>query len=123
MEFRKLQATAGGTFIITVPKEWAAKLQLKKGDLVRTELDEGSLVITPTNSPARASGQQTRVLDIDELRDKRFLELSIVASYIQGHDVTKVFSSSNRMLPWMQGMDCVGESSRVLDVWFLRLEP
>ena len=30
--------------MITVPKEWVEQLQLKKGDLVSTELDEGSLV-------------------------------------------------------------------------------
>ena len=34
MQVRKIQATAGGTFMVTVPKEWVEQLQLKKGDLV-----------------------------------------------------------------------------------------
>jgi phosphate uptake regulator len=101
MQVRKLQTTAGGTFVITVPKEWVEKLQLKKGDLVSTALDEGSLVITPTAS--RHTGgqqQQPRAIDVDELKDQRFLELSIIASYVRGHDVTKIFSSTNKMQPY-----------------------
>lgn len=82
--------------MVTVPKEWVEKLQLKKGDLVSTELDEGSLVITPT---ARKYSGHSRTIDIDQLKDQRFLDLSITASYIQGNDVTRIFSSSNKMQP------------------------
>ena len=82
--------------MITVPKEWVEKLQLKKGDLVSTEIDEGNLVITPT-APKHMG--HSRTIDIDQLKDQRFLDLSITASYIQGNDVTKIFSSSNKMQP------------------------
>jgi len=82
--------------MITVPKEWVEQLQLKKGDLVSTELDQGSLVITPT--AARPAGQ-SRTIDIDQLKDQKFLELAITSSYIQGNDVTRIFSSSNKMQP------------------------
>lgn len=97
MQVRKLQTTAGGTFIVTLPKEWVKKLGLNKGDLVSTEEDEGSLVLTPTTT---RFARQPRALDVDKLKDKRLLELNITASYIQGHDVTKVFSSSNKMQPY-----------------------
>jgi phosphate uptake regulator len=96
MQVRKIQTTAGGTFMVTVPKEWVEQLQLRKGDLVSTELDEGSLVITPT-APKHTG--HSRTLDIDQLKDQRFLDLSITASYIQGNDVTRIFSSSNKMQP------------------------
>lgn len=96
MQVRKIQATAGGTFMVTVPKEWVEQLQLKKGDLVSTELDEGSLVITPT-APRHVG--HARTIDIDQLKDQRFLDLSITASYIQGNDVTRIFSSTNKMQP------------------------
>jgi phosphate uptake regulator len=98
MQVRKIQVTAGGTFMITLPKEWVEQLDLKKGDLVSTELDEGSLVITPTETK-RVGHHHSRAIDIDELKDQRFLDLSITASYIQGNDVTRIFSSSNKMQP------------------------
>jgi phosphate uptake regulator len=82
--------------MVTVPKEWVEQLQLKKGDLVSTELDEGSLVITPT-APKHTG--HSRTIDIDQLKDQRFLDLGITASYIQGNDVTRIFSSSNKMQP------------------------
>lgn len=97
MQVRKLQTTAGGTYIVTLPKEWVEKLRLKKGDLVSAEVEGDSLVIAPTE--ARREGE-SRTLDIDKLRDKRLLELNITASYILGHDVTKVFSSGNKMQPY-----------------------
>ncbi|HYR04158.1 MAG TPA: AbrB/MazE/SpoVT family DNA-binding domain-containing protein, partial [Nitrososphaerales archaeon] len=96
MQVRKIQATAGGTFMITVPKEWVEQLKLKKGDHVSTEIDEGSLVITPT-APRHVG--HSRTIDIDQLKDQRFLDLSITASYIQGNDVTRIFSSTNKMQP------------------------
>lgn len=96
VQVRKIQATAGGTFMVTLPKEWVEQLQLTKGDLVSTELDEGSLVITPT-APKHLG--HSRTIDIDQLKDQRFLDLSITASYIQGNDVTRIFSSSNKMQP------------------------
>lgn len=99
MEVRKLQTTAGGTFIVTVPKEWAEKLKLKKGDLVSTELEEDSLVITPTDL---RRAEESRSLDIDSLRDERLLELNVTASYIQGHDVTRIYSSGNSMRPFQK---------------------
>jgi phosphate uptake regulator len=95
MEVRKLQTTAAGTFIITIPKVWAEKLRFKKGDLVSLELEQGDIVVTPTKSrPA----SQSRSLAIDEFKDQKLLELCITASYIQGHDVTEVISKE-KILP------------------------
>src|SRR5487761_1460268 len=95
MEVRKLQTTAAGTFIITIPKGWAEKLKFKKGDLVSLELEQGDIVVTPTKSrPA----SQSRSLAIDEFKDQKLLELCITASYIQGHDVTEVISKE-KILP------------------------
>ncbi|MHB1909959.1 MAG: PhoU domain-containing protein [Nitrososphaerales archaeon] len=95
MEIRKLQTTAAGTFIVTIPKDWAQKLKLEKGDLVSLELEQGDIVVTPTKT---RSISQTRSLEIDEFKDQKLLELCITASYIQGHDVTEVVSR-DKILP------------------------
>src|SRR5579863_4466143 len=99
MEIRKLQTTAGGTFIVTIPKEWVSKLGLEKGGLAYLELEEGDMVVSPVGS--RAS-PQTRPLKIDGTLDRKMLELSITASYIQGHDITEVVSDKT-ILPEQKG--------------------
>jgi phosphate uptake regulator len=46
-EQRKLQVTGGSTYILSLPKEWVTRNQLKKGSLmVLSEEDDGSLSIT-----------------------------------------------------------------------------
>jgi phosphate uptake regulator len=91
MEIRKLQTTAAGTFIVTIPKEWTHKLSLKRGDLVSIELEENDIVISSTKAKVT---NQTKSLSIDEFKDQKLLELCITASYIQGHDVTEIVSST-----------------------------
>lgn len=95
MEVRKLQTTAAGTFIVTIPKEWASKLGLEKGDHVSIDLEENDIILTPTGARPVT---QTRSLEIDDFKDQKLLELCITASYIQGHDVTDVISK-NKILP------------------------
>jgi AbrB family looped-hinge helix DNA binding protein len=95
MEVRKLQTTAAGTFIVTIPKDWAEKLTLRKGDLVSIELEENDIILSPTRSRV---GAQSRSLEIEQFKDQRLLELCITASYIQGHDITEVVSKG-KMVP------------------------
>ena len=45
-EIRKLQVTAGGTYILTIPKEWAETLKAEKGTMLNMELDNGSIIIS-----------------------------------------------------------------------------
>ena len=88
---RKVQSTAGGAFLITIPKEWVSKIGIREGGHVHMELEEEDLVISPVN---RRQSAQSRPLDIDKVRDRKMLDLSIGASYMQGHDVTEIVSKS-----------------------------
>jgi phosphate uptake regulator len=48
-EQRKLQVTGGSTFILSLPKEWATKNELKRGSsMVVREEEDGSLSISPS---------------------------------------------------------------------------
>ena len=53
-EQRKLQVTGGSTFILSLPKDWATKNELKRGSsmMVREE-DDGSLSISPSSFPKK----------------------------------------------------------------------
>jgi AbrB family looped-hinge helix DNA binding protein len=93
LEVRKLQTTAAGTFIVTIPKEWAQNIGLQKGDLVNVDLDETDIIISPTRAKGKSSSTGNSI-NIEEFKDQKLLELCITASYIQGHDITEIHSKS-----------------------------
>jgi phosphate uptake regulator len=95
MEIRKVQTNAAGTFLVTIPKDWVAKMGLEKGGLVSLELEDADVIISSVN---KRTSSQSRPLDIDSVRDRKMLELSISASYIRGHDITEIVSK-NKVLP------------------------
>jgi phosphate uptake regulator len=95
VEVRKVQTTAAGTFLVTIPKEWAAKMGIAKGGHVHLELEDEDLVVAAVD---KRPSSQSRPLDIDKVRDRKMLELAISASYIQGHDVTEIVSK-DKILP------------------------
>ena len=50
-ESRKVQQTPTGTFFVCVPRDWAKKNGLKKGDLVDLDVtSDGKLVVDPSNN-------------------------------------------------------------------------
>lgn len=89
MEVRKLQTTAGGTYIVTIPKEWVEKLKLKKGDNVTVDLEDNDVIVSPSDGRLE---MQSRPLEISRFREKKLLELCVSASYMVGHDITEVVS-------------------------------
>ncbi|MCL4519302.1 MAG: AbrB/MazE/SpoVT family DNA-binding domain-containing protein [Thaumarchaeota archaeon] len=91
MEVRKLQTTAAGTFIVTIPKEWAQALSLKKGDLVNVEMEDNDIVVSSTTTK---QNPPSKSLFVEEFKDQKLLELCITASYIQGHDITEIRSKA-----------------------------
>ncbi len=95
MEVRKVQTTAAGTFLVTIPKDWASRIGLVKGGHVNLELEDEDVIVSAVSKRPSA---QSRPLDIDKVKDRKMLELSISASYIQGHDVTEIVSK-DKVLP------------------------
>lgn len=80
---------------MTIPKDWVSRMGLAKGGLLSLELEDADIVVSAVNKRPSA---QSRPLDIDKVRDRKMLELSISASYIQGHDITEIVSK-DKVLP------------------------
>jgi len=91
VEIRKVQVTGGSSFVITLPKEWANSIDLKKNDpLGLVARPDGSLIITP---PSRwESAVSTKVFDVDGDEDPVFLYRKMVGAYIAGFSVLEVRS-------------------------------
>ncbi len=95
MEIRKLQTTAGGTYVITLPRELVSKLGLGRGDMVSIDLEDDRLVMASAVSKAL---KQSRAVRIEDFPDPKMLELAIVNLYIMGHDIAEIVSSGSMKL-------------------------
>ncbi|MHB8372011.1 MAG: PhoU domain-containing protein [Thermoplasmataceae archaeon] len=98
-ELRKLQTTAGGTFILTIPKEWIELMQLKKGSMLSMSVDNNNISVT---NPDLKREPESFSINVDSLSDRKSLELSIISSYIQGHDITEIHSKEEDSKEWKE---------------------
>ncbi len=97
-EQRKLQVTGGSTFILSLPKDWAIRNELKRGSsmLVREE-DDGSLSITPSSFPKK------------EKQDEAFIKASLndnpdaimrtaISAYLDGYNILHIKAQGQKLL-------------------------
>lgn len=91
MEIRKVQVTGGSSFVITLPKEWAKSINLKKNDpLELIPRPDGTLIITPPSKYEVTTNK--KVFDLEENEDPTFLYRKIVGAYIAGFSTLEVRS-------------------------------
>jgi phosphate uptake regulator len=97
-EQRKLQVTGGSTFILSLPKEWATKNELKRGSsmMVREE-DNGSLSIAPASFPKK------------EKQDEAYIKASLndnpdavmrtaISAYLSGYNILHIRAQGQKTL-------------------------
>jgi len=71
--------------MITLPKDWANCVGLKKNDTVKLQaLPDGTLSIFPKGN-APAPKRSTKVIDVTNVNDHGFLYRQLVGAYIAGH--------------------------------------
>jgi phosphate uptake regulator len=97
-EQRKLQVTGGSTFILSLPKEWATKNDLKRGSaMVVREEEDGSLSISPSSFPKQ------------EKQDEAFIKASLtdnpdavmrpaISAYLSGYNVLHIKAQGQKVL-------------------------
>ncbi|OYT49000.1 hypothetical protein B6U79_02470 [Candidatus Bathyarchaeota archaeon ex4484_231] len=84
MELRKIQRTRGGTFFVTLPKEWAVRSGLNRGSVVSTSITpNGRLVIDPKYD-------LERTLRTAVVKPSPHLSREIIGKYLLGYDVIRV---------------------------------
>jgi phosphate uptake regulator len=96
MHIRNIQRTVGGTYMVTIPKEFVRTLGLDSGRAVKVELEEDRIVILPTE-PRQSI--VSKVIKTSEFRDPKLLSLAIVNLYIMGYDVAEIVSDEGIMSP------------------------
>lgn len=97
-EQRKLQVTGGSTFILSLPKDWAIKNELKRGSamLVREE-DDGSLSITPSSFPQKEK-QDEAYIKVTQNDNPDAVMRTAISAYLNGYNVLHVKAHGQKLL-------------------------
>jgi len=83
MEIRKLQKIKGGSFTLSLPKQWVETHGLKSGEQISvSEEDDGSLRIFPISAEHEKPFAVT--LSLEDFPSLRALEYCVATYYIQG---------------------------------------
>lgn len=96
MEIRKLQRIKGGSYTLSLPKDWVEKKRLDRGEQIAvSEQEDGSLRLYPV---AIIHEKRLEVeLSLEDYPNLRSLEYSIITYYIQG--ASKIIITSEEIIP------------------------
>lgn len=101
METRKIYVSGGSTYVISLPKKWVKKANLKAGDsLVVTE--QGSSLLIETSVIEKES--KVKEFKISQLSSSEALERIIIAFYLVGYDTIKIKLDRKDHLPYRKSI-------------------
>ncbi len=96
MEPRRIQKVGYSTLSVSIPMNWAKKMNVKKGDIVfLSEENDGALRIAP--EPSKAEDTSIYVVNVDECDNTTILARVIVGNYVLGRNMIRVESSRRLM--------------------------
>jgi len=96
MEIRRLQHIKGGSFTLSLPKEWVEMRKLKRGEEIAVfDEEDGSLRLYPIKMEREEPVEV--VLTLEDFPEIRALEYCVGTYYIQGS--SKISIKSNKMIP------------------------
>jgi phosphate uptake regulator len=91
MDTRRIQVTQGESYMITLPKDWAESMGLKKNDSVNVEVQsDGDLLISPVKKIEVP--KDIKRIDASKIKKEDFFYRQLVGAYISGHNMIEAFS-------------------------------
>lgn len=93
VEFRKLISFGKTSYVMSIPKSWVQKNNLKKGDLVALDEKDGNLVLNPKVDISSESHKKKIEIDITGI-DRTSILYSIRSAYKRGFDEIKLVYNS-----------------------------
>jgi phosphate uptake regulator len=121
MEARKVYVSGGSTYVISLPKKWVKKTNLKPGDsLVVTE--HGDSLLIETSVIEKES--QTKEIKISQITSSEALERILIAFYLVGYDTIKIKldrkdhlayrESIRKILDYLIGVELVEDTNEAM---------
>lgn len=103
IETRKVQVTGGSSFIISLPKPWIKKNNIKKNDTLGViPQPDGNLLITPKINSEDII--KTKEIIVDDFNDYNYLFRVLIGTYIMGFSKI-IIKSSKKFEPFIR--DCI----------------
>lgn len=97
-EQRKLQVTGGSTFILSLPKEWATKNELKQGSsMIVREEEDGSLSIAPSSFPKKTK-QDEAYIKVAQNDNPDAIMRTAISAYLDGYNLLHVRAQGQKVL-------------------------
>ncbi len=101
METRKVYVSGGSTYVISLPKKWVKRANLKAGDsLVVTE--QGSSLLIETSIIEKES--KVKEIKISKITSNEALERIIIAFYLVGYDTIRIKLDRKDHLPYRKSI-------------------
>jgi len=98
-EQRRLQVTGGSTFILSLPKEWATKNELKQGSsMIVREEDDGSLSISPSSFPKKEK-QDEAYIKVTQTDNPDAIMRTVISAYLSGYNILHIRAQGQKILP------------------------
>jgi len=93
IDVRKLISFGKGSYILSMPKSWIQKNNLKKGDLISVSDDGFELILKAGQEETKP---ELKEINIDAKgKNIELLKAEIVSSYLNGYDVISILLESN----------------------------
>ncbi|MCW4006522.1 MAG: phosphate uptake regulator PhoU [Candidatus Bathyarchaeota archaeon] len=98
VEQRKLQVTGGSTFILSLPKDWVTRNQLKKGSaMALREEDDGSLSILPSKFE-KYEKQDEAFIRASQNDNSDGIIREAISAYLVGYNILHIKSQNKQPL-------------------------
>ncbi len=93
---RKVQAVGYSTLVVSLPKNWTKKVGLKKGDMIRFEMEDGSLRMF-LDTKVKQEVPLKCVINADLCNEPELLTRILHANYYVGHSDTIQIESKKEL--------------------------
>ncbi len=93
MEYRKLQKTGGATYILSLPKSWIKKNNLKEGDMLAIDITSGGELHIHTKIDSMEEMREISLF-IEKEQDENQVIRKLIALYLAGYNIVKVVTEN-----------------------------
>jgi len=100
VEIRKVQFTGGSSYVMTLPKEWIERENIKKNDPIGVEIQpDGTLLVT--KATVEEPLQRIKEFSLEGITEPAYLFRLLIGAYISGY-TTIIIRSKERFPPFVR---------------------